>query len=274
MTEWVLAHENPIRLGFFLGVFAVVALWEALAPCRQRGQSRLLRWSNNLALVALNTIVLRLTVPVLAVSMAVLADERGWGLLNLVDLPGWLALLAALLALDLAIYTQHVIFHQVPMLWRLHRLHHADTDYDVTTGLRFHPIEIVLSMLIKLAVVFLLGPPVVAVILFEVGLNAGAMFNHANASLPAWLDRPLRWLIVTPDMHRVHHSAIREETDSNYGFNLSWWDRLFGTYRQAPVAGNLGMTVGLDEFRDRRWQRLDRLLIQPFVDARSSIANR
>jgi sterol desaturase/sphingolipid hydroxylase (fatty acid hydroxylase superfamily) len=196
--------------------------------------------------------------------VAGLAEARGWGLFNGMEAPFWLAFIASLLLLDLIIYAQHVVFHKIPLLWRLHRMHHTDLDFDVTTALRFHPLEIVLSMLIKLAVVILLGAPAVAVMVFEVILNATAMFNHGNVGLPPWLDQRLRWLLVTPDMHRVHHSVLVEETDSNFGFNLPWWDRLFGTYRDQPREGHTGMTIGLDYFRDEWATRLDRLLLQPF----------
>jgi sterol desaturase/sphingolipid hydroxylase (fatty acid hydroxylase superfamily) len=196
--------------------------------------------------------------------MALVAEQRGWGLMNAVAAPAWIAVPVSVLLLDLAIYLQHVAFHAVPALWRLHRMHHADLDIDVTTGLRFHPIEIVLSMGIKLAVVTALGAPAVAVLVFEVLLNATSMFNHANLRLPQPIDRALRWLVVTPDMHRVHHSVAVAETNSNYGFNLPWWDRLFGTYRDQPAAGHDGMTIGVERFRSPRDLMLDRMLLQPF----------
>lgn len=263
MSSTLLAHESAVRLAAFLLVLAAMAAWEVAAPCRRREIPRLIRWTNNLALVVLDTLILRLAFPVLAVGLALTAGERGWGLLNAVAAPAWLAVPAAIVLLDLAIYLQHVLFHAVPALWRLHRMHHADLEFDVTTGLRFHPVEIVLSMAIKLAVVAALGAPAVAVLLFEVLLNATAMFNHANVRLPARLDRVLRLIVVTPDMHRVHHSVIPAETNSNFGFNLPWWDRLLGTYRAAPAAGHTGMTIGLRAFRDRRELWLDRMLLQP-----------
>jgi sterol desaturase/sphingolipid hydroxylase (fatty acid hydroxylase superfamily) len=222
-----------------------------------------IRWSNNLALVVIDTIVLRLTFPILAVGLAVMAQERGWGLFNFIDAPAWVAVLASVIILDLVIYLQHVMFHAVPALWRLHRMHHADLDFDVTTGLRFHPIEIVLSMGIKLAMVLVLGPPAVAVLIFEVLLNATAMFNHSNVRLPLVVDRVLRLVMVTPDMHRVHHSILPEETNSNFGFNLPWWDRLLGTYKAQPAAGHDAMTIGIEQFRTPRDQWLDRMLVQP-----------
>ncbi len=263
MTDAILAAEPQLRLAVFLGVLAAMAGWEVLAPRRRREIPRVIRWTNNLALVVIDTIILRMSFPILAVGLAVIGEERGWGLLNVLDLPGWAAILLSIAALDLAIYLQHVMFHAVPALWRLHRMHHADLEFDVTTGLRFHPAEILLSMAIKLAVVAALGPPAVAVLIFEVVLNASAMFNHSNVRLPAGLDRALRWVVVTPDMHRVHHSVIPEETNSNFGFNLPWWDRLLGTYRAQPRDGHQGMTIGIEQFRSRRDLWIDRMLMQP-----------
>lgn len=263
MTETILANEPMLRLAVFLGVLVVMAGWELAAPRRRQEIPRVLRWTNNLALVVVDTIILRLTFPILAVGLALMAEARGWGLFNVLDLPLWLAVLLSILLLDLAIYLQHVLFHAVPGLWRLHRMHHADLEFDVTTGLRFHPVEIVLSMVIKLAVVAALGAPAVAVLLFEVLLNATALFNHANIRLPDGLDRVLRWVVVTPDMHRVHHSIIPAETNSNFGFNLPWWDRLLGTYRAQPKAGHDGMTIGIEQFRTSRDLWLDRMLVQP-----------
>lgn len=263
MTETILANEPMLRLAVFLGVLIVMAGWELVAPRRRQDIPRVLRWTNNFALVVLDTVILRLTFPILAVGLALMAEARGWGLFNALDLPLWLAVLLSILLLDLAIYLQHVLFHAVPGLWRLHRMHHADLEFDVTTGLRFHPVEIVLSMVIKLAVVAALGAPAVAVLLFEVLLNATALFNHANIRLPAGVDRVLRWVMVTPDMHRVHHSVIPAETNSNFGFNLPWWDRLLGTYRAQPKAGHTGMTIGIEQFRTRRDLWLDRMLLQP-----------
>lgn len=264
MTDFVLRHEASVRLVFFLGIFVVVALWEWAASRRSLTVSKSLRWINNIAIVALNTLVLRVGIPVLAVGMAHLAEERSWGLLNLYALPGWLALPLAVAALDLIIYLQHVMVHAVPALWKLHRMHHADLDIDLTTGARFHPLEILLSMGIKLAAIVVIGPAPAAVIVFEVLLNGAAMFNHGNIRLPIALDAWLRWLVVTPDMHRVHHSIHPRETNSNFGFNLPWWDRLFGTYIAQPRDGHEGMTIGLDMFRNPREQWLDRMLTQPF----------
>ncbi|MGA1275774.1 MAG: sterol desaturase family protein [Gemmobacter sp.] len=260
---FILQNEPTIRLAAFLGVLAAMALWEVAAPRRRREIPRVIRWSNNLALVALDTVILRLTFPILGVGLAVMAEERGWGLFNNLDLPVGIAFVLSMLLLDLAIYLQHVMFHAVPGLWRLHRMHHADLDFDATTGLRFHPAEIVISMGIKLAVIAALGPPAIAVLLFEVVLNATALFNHANIDLPRPVDRALRLFVVTPDMHRVHHSSDPRETNSNYGFNLPWWDRLLGTYRAEPARGHEGMEIGIEQFRTRRDHWLDRMLIQP-----------
>jgi len=250
MNDFILNHEPAIRLSCFFGVFAVMAVWELLLPRRRLSQSKRQRWLNNLGLVVFNTALLRLIFPLAAVGVAASAELNGWGLFNRVEVPAWLALSASVVILDAAIYLQHVMFHAVPLFWRLHRVHHADLDFDVTTGTRFHPVEILLSMLIKFAVIVLLGPSIVAVVVFEVLLNATAMFNHSNVRLPAVLDALLRWLIVTPDMHRVHHSHLGYETNSNFGFNLSVWDRLFGTYREQPEEGHEGMVIGIDTFRD------------------------
>jgi sterol desaturase/sphingolipid hydroxylase (fatty acid hydroxylase superfamily) len=259
----LLQHEPLIRLLCFAGVFAVLTLWDIAAPRRHQEIGRLWRWPNNLGVVVLDSVVVRLIFPTAAVGMAIFAEERGWGFLNVVTLPAWAEIAIAFLALDFAIYLQHVFFHAVPALWRLHRMHHADLEFDVTTGVRFHPVEIVLSMLIKFAVVAALGAPPLAVLIFEVMLNATSMFSHGNIRIPPRIDRWLRWIVVTPDMHRVHHSIVRRETDSNFGFNLPWWDRLFGTYRPVPEAGHEGMTIGIPQFRDRRELRLDRMLMQP-----------
>ena len=263
--QFVLTNEPIIRLGFFLGVFAVVGLWELAAPRRVLTVSKGLRWASNLGIVVLNTVLLRLLFPLAAVGVAAFCKANGWGLLNHFHIPFVIAVPLAVIVLDFVIWLQHVMVHAVPALWRLHRVHHADPDYDVTTGSRFHPIEIILSMLIKFAAIAVLGPPVVAVVLFEVLLNATAMFNHGNIRLPSALDRVLRWFVVTPDMHRVHHSIEDDEANSNFGFNLPWWDRLFGTYREQPRAGHLGMTIGIRDHRDpREVARLPGMLLLPF----------
>jgi len=244
--------------------------WEVVAPRRERGLSRRARWPGNIGVVVLDTVLLRLIFPAAAVGMAVYAERHGWGIFNVVDAPGWLAVVVCVIALDLVIYLQHVMFHAVPLFWRLHRMHHADLDFDVTTGARFHPVEIILSMLIKFAAIAVLGAPVVAVIVFEVLLNATSMFNHGNVTIPPAIDRILRLVIVTPDMHRVHHSIEGDETNSNFGFNLSWWDRLMGTYRSQPRAGHQGMTIGISTFRDRRdCATLLGMLMIPFAEAGS-----
>jgi sterol desaturase/sphingolipid hydroxylase (fatty acid hydroxylase superfamily) len=264
MIETLLSYQTALRLVGFAGIFAAMALWEVLAPRRKRAFARGRRWPSNIGVVVLDTLLVRVLFPTTAVGMALLAEQRGWGLFHALNAPAWLAIAASVILLDLAIYLQHVLFHAVPALWRLHRMHHADLDIDVTTGVRFHPIEILLSMGIKLGVVAALGTPAVAVLIFEVLLNATSMFNHGNVRLPERIDRVLRWLVITPDMHRVHHSVFPRETNSNFGFNLPWWDRLFGTYRSQPIAGHEGMTIGIEQFRDPVELRLDHMLSQPF----------
>lgn len=262
----ILAHEPAIRITAFMSVFAAMAAWERRAPRRTLSVSKALRWTNNLALVVLNSVALRLVFPVAATGLALQASAHGWGLLQQVALPASFRILLGVIILDLAIYFQHVLFHAVPVFWRLHRVHHADLDFDVTTGSRFHPFEIFLSMAIKCAVILAFGPPALAVLIFEVVLNAAAMFNHANVRIPLAIERVVRWFIVTPDMHRVHHSIQPSETNSNFGFNLSVWDRLFGTYRAAPALGHAGMTIGLEGLRNpREVDRLDGMLCLPFV---------
>lgn len=258
--------EVPLRLGCFLVVLVIMALWELYAPRRKLTVRKPLRWASNLALVVLNVTLARLLIPITAVSAAMIGESWSWGLLHHVEWPAWLEFTLAIVALDLAIYLQHVMFHAVPALWRLHLVHHADLDFDVTTGLRFHTLEILLSALIKLAAIVVLGPSALAVVAFEVLLNATSMFNHSNVQMPDWLDRMLRWFVVTPDMHRVHHSVIRQETNSNFGFNLPWWDMLLGTYRSQPRAGHLEMTIGLAHVRDEsRADRIHWMLAMPFL---------
>jgi len=266
MDELIASHEAAIRLGSFLGVFALMALLEVLAPRRTLTQSRANRWLNNIGLVVFNTSLLRVVFPVAAVGVAEYAQLSQWGLFNQFEAHPVVALVGSVIVLDMAIYLQHVMFHAVPLLWRLHRVHHADLDFDVTTGARFHPVEILLSMLIKFAVIVLLGPPLAAVVIFEVLLNAMAMFNHSNVRLPLLLDGLLRQVIVTPDMHRVHHSHLASEANSNFGFNLSVWDRLFGTYLAQPAAGHAGMVIGIDTFRDpAHCVKLSGILLMPFT---------
>ncbi|MEX2455443.1 MAG: sterol desaturase family protein [Rhodospirillaceae bacterium] len=272
MPDTLLANEPIIRLGLFVGILGVMVLWEVAAPRRRREIPRLIRWTSNFGVVALDTVLVRLAFPMVAVGMAILAAERGWGFFNVFEVPFWLAFVLSVLALDLVIYLQHVMFHAVPALWRLHRMHHADLEFDVSTGLRFHPIEILLSMGIKLAAVTVLGPPAFAVLVFEVLLNATSMFNHANIRIPERIDRILRLFVVTPDMHRVHHSIHPHETNSNFGFNLPWWDRLLGTYRPQPQEGHEAMTIGIEQFRTPRDLWLDRMLIQPLRGPASGYA--
>jgi sterol desaturase/sphingolipid hydroxylase (fatty acid hydroxylase superfamily) len=265
LESFVLSHEPVIRVGFFVGVFALMGLWEVVLPRRALTVSKALRWGNNLGLVVLNTVLLRLLFPLAAVGVAAFAVANGWGLLNHFQVPFWIGAPVAVVALDFVIWLQHVMVHAVPALWRLHRVHHADLDDDLTTGTRFHPLEIVLSMLIKFAAIAVIGPPVLAIVIFEILLNATSMFNHGNVGIATRVDRVLRWFIVTPDMHRVHHSAEVDETNSNFGFNLPWWDRLFGTYREQPRAGHVNMTIGIRGHTDpREVARLDGMLLLPF----------
>lgn len=264
-NNFILEHEVPIRLGFFFGVLLLVALWEIGSPRRLLSQPKVLRWSHNLGLTFLNSLLLRLLFPAAAVGVAVFAGQQGWGLFNYYHLPLLLSATVSVILLDGIVYLQHVMVHAIPLLWRLHRVHHADLDFDVTTGARFHPLEIIFSMLIKFAAILLLGPPVLAVVIFEILLNATSMFNHGNLRLPVKVDRVLRLFVVTPDMHRVHHSIEDDETNSNFGFNLPWWDRLFGTYKAQPDAGHEGMTIGIDRFRDpTKVERLPGMLLLPF----------
>ena len=272
MDTWLLAHAPDVRLGMFLGIFALMAAWEIAAPRRALRESKPIRWASNLAIIVLNSALLRILFPAAAVGVAAFVAERGAGLFNLFAVPYPFAMVLSLLALDLAVYLQHLMFHAMPILWRVHRMHHADLDFDVTTGSRFHPIEMILSMLIKFAAIVLLGPPLLAVLVFEVALNATAMFNHSNIRIPQPWDRALRWLVVTPDMHRVHHSIDAPECNSNFGFNLPWWDWLFGTYRSQPAAGHDGMVIGIKQFRSPRDLWLDQMLIEPFRDQTSAYA--
>ncbi|MDN5863071.1 MAG: sterol desaturase family protein [Salinisphaera sp.] len=267
MLEQILAVEPIVRLSAFVVIFSLMVLAEVLVPLRTQAAGRRRRWPGNLGVVVIDSLVVRLLLPTAAVGVALAADAGGWGLFHALAVPAWLAVIAGVLLLDLTIYLQHVLFHAVPALWRLHRMHHADLDFDVTTGVRFHPVEILLSLLLKLAVVAALGAPALAVLLFEVLLNATSLFNHGNIRMPVQVDRVLRWFLVTPHMHRVHHSIRPHETNSNFGFNLPWWDRLFGTYRARPADGQRGMTIGIAQFRNPRELRLHRMLIQPLLGA-------
>ncbi len=265
ITEFIIKYEKIIRMSFFFGMLTLMALWEITARRRQLTASKPVRWANNLGLVFLNSYVIFLLFPAAAVGVAWFVQGQSWGLLNFYQIPFWISVLSSVIILDFIIYLQHVMVHAIPVLWRLHRVHHADPDFDVTTGARFHPLEIILSMLIKFSVIVLLGPPIVAVIIFEVLLNASAMFNHSNVRMPEGLDRVLRWIIVTPDMHRVHHSVHDDEANSNFGFNLPWWDRLFGTYINQPRDGHEGMTIGIHKFHDpKQVSWLSGILILPF----------
>jgi sterol desaturase/sphingolipid hydroxylase (fatty acid hydroxylase superfamily) len=257
--------EPFIRLGFFFGVLGMMVLWERLAPRRQLQTSRSMRWVSNLGIVFIDSLILRLLPAYSAIAIAVLAEKEGWGLLNHISLPYGIKAAIGVILLDLAIYLQHAMFHGLPILWRLHMMHHSDLDFDTTTGIRFHPIEILLSMGIKMIIVLTAGISAFGVLIFEVLLNATSLFNHGNVRLPAPVDRILRYFVVTPEMHRVHHSVIIRETNSNFGFNLPWWDRLFGTYKAEPAAGHEGMTIGLSQFRDTKRLTLPRLLILPFT---------
>ena len=267
MRDLVVDFDLHVRLGAFLGVFILVALWELVAPRRPLRVSKAIRWMNNIGIVVLDTVLLRLVFPAAAVGVAVMAGSLGWGLFNALAWPFWVEVVLAVVVLDLVIYWQHVLFHAVPGLWRLHMVHHADLDFDLTTGVRFHPFEILLSMVVKTAVIGALGAAPLAVILFEILLSATSIFNHGNVVLPPALDRLLRLIVVTPDMHRVHHSVVARETNSNFGFNLPWWDRLFGTYRAQPAAGHGDMVIGLRQFRDPRLQWLWHMLALPFTGA-------
>lgn len=260
-----LTSEAGVRLSTFGGILILMAILESLAPRRSREVHRHVHWSNNLGLAFINTLAIRFIAPIGAVGFAMFAEANGWGLFNLIAVPSWISILLCVVALDLAIYGQHVLFHAVPLFWRLHMVHHADMEFDVTTGLRFHTIEILLSLGIKCLAILVLGAPALAVLIFEVLLNATSMFNHSNVKLPLWMDRVLRLFIVTPDMHRVHHSVIRRETNSNFGFNLPWWDFIFRTYRDQPEKGHSDMTIGLPEYRDRRVEYLQWMLVLPFI---------
>ena len=262
--------ELAIRLLFFFGIFTAMALWEVKSPKRPLSLSRKLRWSNNLGLIIVNSVLLRIFFPTAAVGFALQAEIKQWGFFNLIPTQSWVAVLASIVLLDLAIYWQHRLFHRIPVLWQFHKVHHADLDYDVTTATRFHPIEILLSMGIKMLAITLIGAPAIAVMLFEIILNGCAMFNHGNVRIPPAIDKIVRTLLVTPDMHRVHHSVIQKEHNSNYGFNLSLWDRLFNSYVAQPSKGHLNMTIGLNDFRTLKNQYITELLKMPFNDKKTT----
>lgn len=258
-------NEALIRLSFFFGTLVVMSVLEVLSPRRKLTTSKPVRWFSNLGIVLISTVTLRLIFPLLAIDLSLIAQEKQWGLLNNYNMLGWIAIILGVLILDFIIYLQHLMVHTVPALWNFHMMHHADLDIDLTTGLRFHPIEIYLSMGIKMAAVAVFGPSPLAVLIFEVVLNTTAMFNHGNFLLPIGVDGVLRRFVVTPDMHRVHHSVTIRETNSNFGFNFPWWDRLFGTYRAQPAAGHEGMTIGLSQFRDPKRLTLPWMLALPFI---------
>jgi sterol desaturase/sphingolipid hydroxylase (fatty acid hydroxylase superfamily) len=257
-------NEIYIRLGFFFGVFAVMALLELVSPRRVLRTSKGARWFTNLSITFIDGAALRLVFPLMAFDIAKMSAERGWGLFNNIGIPGLAAGIISVIILDCVIYFQHVVFHRLRPLWMFHRMHHTDLDFDVTTGSRFHPGEIIMSMAIKMVSVILIGAPAWSVLVFEVLLNATAMFNHSNVKFPLGLDRVLRLFVVTPDMHRVHHSVIIKEYNSNFGFNLPWWDRIFKTYTAQPVKGHVDMNIGLANFRDPKKLSLLRLLAIPF----------
>lgn len=266
MLSLILDNHTTARLLAFISAVSLIALWEVLRPRRALTVSKVMRWTNNWLISALNSLLLPIVFPVLAVGLAVIAETNSWGLFNLLEIPQAIGIVLFIILFDLAIYWQHRIYHRVPWLWRLHRMHHADPDFDVSTGIRFHPLSIVISMTIKLTVVLALGPPAVAVLLAEIILNLTAMFNHGNIYLPPRLDSALRLFLVTPDMHRVHHSVLKDETSSNFGFNFPWWDRLFGSYRAQPRAGHERMEIGIKGFQGIEEQRLDRLIVHPLHD--------
>lgn len=261
----LLKYESGIRFGFFFGMLILMNRWEVAMPCRRPFAPRLMRWLSNLGLLVLGTTILRTVFPLAAVGTAAMAAEGQWGLFNVISLAPWQSVVLAIIILDFTTYVQHVLFHAWPLLWRVHKVHHADLEVDVTTGLRFHPLELCLSMVSKTLIIALLGAPVMAVLIFEVLLNATSMFNHSNVQLPKSVDRVLRRFVVTPDMHRIHHSAMVQETNSNFGFNIPWWDHLFGTYRDQPSVSPQAMTLGLAEYQhDRRVEQLPWMLVLPF----------
>ncbi|VAW60018.1 Fatty acid hydroxylase family (carotene hydroxylase/sterol desaturase) [hydrothermal vent metagenome] len=264
MTEFLYQNEASIRLSIFLSSFVLLAIFEHLKPKRPLTQPQLNRWANNFALLFSGTLIVRILLPAAAIGIAYLVERQQWGLVNHVDWPFWVSIVFSFIILDLAIYVQHILFHVLPLLWRVHRVHHSDLDCDTSTGLRFHPLEILMSILIKFITISVLGAPVIAVILFEITLNLLSMFTHSNLRLNKTFERVLRWFIVTPDMHRVHHSIRENETNSNFAFHLSIWDRLFGTYIAQPADGQLGMTIGLEPFRENHWQTFRGLLLMPF----------
>lgn len=273
MLELIQQNETAIRLTVFLGVFLLLAAWEISSPLRTLTTARTKRWFNNIALIITGTLLLRFVFPTAAIGIAILIEKNHWGILNYNQVPDGLRLILAIILLDLSIYFQHVMFHTLPLLWRFHSVHHSDHELDVTTGLRFHPFEILISMLVKFMTIAALGAPVLAVIIFEIILNATSMFTHSNIRINSTLERIIRWAFVTPNMHWSHHSVVENETNSNFGFNLSIWDRIFGTYLDAPASGTDGLTLGLTQFNDHpKWRRFRWLLYMPFVTEVTSYA--
>ena len=258
--------ETYLRLGIFLGVFVMMALWEKVNPRRKLSESKLRRWITNLGLIFFNTVIVRVTVGAMVFTVAIFARENGWGLFNYIETSPWFAVAVSVIVLDFAIYLQHIIVHAVPFLWQLHSVHHADLDFDVSTGLRFHPLEIILSLFYKSIIVIMIGVPPMAVVIFEMILNATSLFNHGNVFIPKTIDRLLRYIIVTPDMHRIHHSTIVDETNSNYGFSVSLWERLCGTYKKSSKLGQLDMEIGLKEFRNQNKLGILKLITFPFYE--------
>ena len=256
--------DTLIRLGVFVGMLILMMLWEATAPRRQLRYPRWQRWPINIGLSAITAVLLRFSIGGIAYFSAILASEMEFGLLNVLVLPEWLSLVVALILFDLAVFGQHLAMHRWPLLWRLHKVHHTDLDFDVTTAVRFHPVEIILSLVYKVIIISLLGAPALAVLIFELILSTSALFNHGNIMIPVHWDKRLRWLLVTPDMHRIHHSSTQTETDSNFGFSISIWDRLFGTYTDEPALGQKGMKIGLSQFRYSPAVTLKKLLLMPF----------
>lgn len=266
MKEVFFEYESYIRLGSFLGIFALLTIWEISSPKRELLQLRRFRWFSNIGLIVLSSVLIRFILPTAAVGVALHVEQEQLGFLNLYELPFIVQFIFAFILLDLAIYFQHVMFHALPLFWRFHRVHHSDLDCDITTGLRFHPFEMIISIVFKFLIIASIGAPVLAVVLFEIILNAASMFTHSNIKIPSTIERMVRWFIVTPDMHRIHHSIEENETNSNFGFFISAWDRLLGTYIHVPEKGHVNMQIGLQRFREPKWQNLRWLIYLPFVD--------
>jgi len=267
VKELIFQYESYIRLGSFLGLFILLMAWEVASPKRKLLQLRRFRWFSNIGLIVTSSILIRFIIPTAAVGVALLAEKDNLGFLNYFDLSTTAHFIIAFILMDLAIYFQHVMFHALPMFWRFHRVHHSDLDCDISTGLRFHPFEMIISILFKFVIIISIGAPVIAVVCFEIILNAASMFTHSNIKIPANLEKLVRWIVVTPDMHRIHHSVNENETNSNFGFFISVWDRLFGTYINEPKEGQQNMEIGLHSFRQAKWQNLRWLIYLPFVSS-------